>query len=327
MTFSKKELQLQYLKNNSSSNKNKQDNVVIKIEEIKDVYDDYIYDLETEEGCYQAGVGNIIIKNTDSIFIHFKQLTNKNTSEKMKDVFELSEICADNITKKVFDKDPINLDFEKIYNPLLLFEKKKYIGKKFEEIDNYSFDYKGVVNKRNDRIPFIKKLYNEIMKMVLENNQEEGIEKALKYTKQQLELFMEGGIDMKDLILSKSLKREEDYSGTNIPHVMLAKKIKERCPSDYPKCGERIPYVFICNNNSKALQYEKIEDPDYVIENNLKIDYYYYFERQIKNPLMDFFEILNKEGIEEILLDINNKYNPNKNKQNNKITNYFKVSI
>src|SRR5690606_17723157 len=32
---------------------------------------DYVYDLETESGTFQAGIGQMIVKNTDSIFIVF----------------------------------------------------------------------------------------------------------------------------------------------------------------------------------------------------------------------------------------------------------------
>ena len=43
---------------------------IIKIYEL-DTVDDYVYDLETEEGIYGAGIGEIIVKNTDSIFVNF----------------------------------------------------------------------------------------------------------------------------------------------------------------------------------------------------------------------------------------------------------------
>ena len=47
-------------------------NIVKKVELLYPQYDDFVYDLETEEGNFQAGIGQIIVKNTDSVFEKFK---------------------------------------------------------------------------------------------------------------------------------------------------------------------------------------------------------------------------------------------------------------
>jgi len=105
---------------------------IISIEYV-DTCDDYVYDLETEDGTYLGG-DDILLKNTDSVMIKFNvpideykiQETGKfKMNEYMKKHFELAKETADRITK-VF-KSPIKLEFEKVMFPYLLLEKKRYI--------------------------------------------------------------------------------------------------------------------------------------------------------------------------------------------------------
>ena len=52
--------------------------------------DEYVYDLETEEGIFNAGIGEIIVKNTDSVFTDFRFYKNNKEIEieKSKVIFE-----------------------------------------------------------------------------------------------------------------------------------------------------------------------------------------------------------------------------------------------
>ena len=43
------------------------------------------------------------------------------------------------------------------------------------------------------------------------------------------------------------------------------------------------------------LQADRIEHPEYIIANNLKIDYLFYISNQIMNPCIQFFELLTDE--------------------------------
>lgn len=76
-------------------------------------------------------------------------------------------------------------------------------------------------------------------------------------------------------------------------HVELAAKMRKRDEASAPNVGDRVQYVMV-----KALKgskgYEKSEDPLYVLQNNLSIDYQFYLDHQIKQPLVRLFEpILN----------------------------------
>ena len=56
-----------------------------------------------------------------------------------------------------------------------------------------------------------------------------------------------------------------------------------------PHVGDRVPYVIIqFTKNARA--YEKAEDPLYVLENNLPLDYKYYLDNQLSGPLLRIFK-------------------------------------
>lgn len=64
---------------------------------------------------------------------------------------------------------------------------------------------------------------------------------------------------------------------SNLAHVKLAEKMKQRDAASAPNVGDRVAYVVVKGTKgSKA--YEKSEDPIYALENNLPIDTTYYIE-------------------------------------------------
>jgi DNA polymerase elongation subunit (family B) len=65
-----------------------------------------------------------------------------------------------------------------------------------------------------------------------------------------------------------------------------------RDPNSAPKPGDRVPFVYVDIGDPKALSWKKVEDPEYVVQNNIPIDCLYYLEHQLKNPLKTIFDIL-----------------------------------
>lgn len=55
-------------------------------------------------------------------------------------------------------------------------------------------------------------------------------------------------------------------------------------PGTAPQTGDRVHFVIVPGFKGQA-QYDRAEDPLYVLENNLGIDTQYYVE-SIKNPVM-----------------------------------------
>jgi DNA polymerase delta subunit 1 len=65
--------------------------------------------------------------------------------------------------------------------------------------------------------------------------------------------------------------------------------MKKRDASSAPTVGDRVAYVVV-KGAKGSKTYEKSEDPVYVLEHNIPIDFSYYIENQIKLPLVRIFE-------------------------------------
>ena len=86
-----------------------------------------------------------------------------------------------------------------------------------------------------------------------------------------------------------------------------------RDPGSAPQINDRIQYCFIKvkGDTKKMLQGDLIENPDYIVENKISLDYNYYIEKQIKNPLLQLFEHVDEDKSKKIFKNIQNL---NKNK-------------
>jgi hypothetical protein len=71
----------------------------------------YVYDLETSEGVFQAGIGRLIVKNTDSVFVIFKP-PKPELRHDLPWHFGMAEETAAFITSHF--KYPIELEAEKV---------------------------------------------------------------------------------------------------------------------------------------------------------------------------------------------------------------------
>ena len=90
----------------------------------------------------------------------------------------LGKEAADAATKKLF-KMPISLEYEKVYCPLLLLSKKRYIGELYSE-NSEKMDYldnKGVVLKRRDNFELLRICYQKIVDIFVEDG-EKGLSSA-----------------------------------------------------------------------------------------------------------------------------------------------------
>jgi DNA polymerase delta subunit 1 len=106
-------------------------------------------------------------------------------------------------------------------------------------------------------------------------------------------------MDISQLVITKELTKTE-YAAKQA-HVELTEKMKKRDPGTAPKLGDRVPYVIIAAaKNTPA--YAKAEDPIYVLENNIPIDYIYYLENQLSKPLTRIFEPILGDKTESVLL-------------------------
>jgi DNA polymerase delta subunit 1 len=286
---------------------------------------DFVYDLETSDGTFQAGIGQMIVKNTDSCYVIFPQPVDPDGT--LTTLFKVAENAAKRISATF--KKPIELEFEKFMYPLILVAKKRYMYLEWTDPEKHNgeIEAKGVELVRRDNCPYVKETLDAVLQPIMfHNNVELGRQQAEVY----IDKLLNGEVPIKKLILSKTLKNE--YKGyqkvwtsklldgrpdTNggytwmhtkknklsgnletvpkIPcmaHVALVEKMRLRDQNSAPKPGDRVPFVYTDINDPKALSWKKTEDPVYTVENGIPIDTLYYLDHQLKNPLKTIFDIL-----------------------------------
>ena len=247
-----------------------------------------MYDLTTENHHFAAGIGNLIVHNTDSVFFTFN-LENPETGEKIrgKPALEMTIEIAQDVAHLCtsFLKPPMSLAYEKTLMPFILLSKKRYVGMLYEEDPNKGkLKYMGLVLKRRDNCDLVKDVYGGVLQNLMNNT---NIEPAIQFLNKCLEDLIKGNIGMDKLAITKSLR--SDYKNPQqIAHRVLADRIGQRDPGNKPKPGDRIKYLFITNKQGK-LQGEKIETPEFITQNKLHIDYTYYITNQLMKPLLQLF--------------------------------------
>ena len=275
-------------------------NQIKKIEYME--HNDYVYDIETDIGRFGAGVGDIIISNTDSIFIKFKY--NRDDFEKnRRDTFRLATVCGDNLTKDIFNRKPIELEFEKVFHPFILLTKKRYIANKFENtkdpFDLKGVDAKGIALTRRDYCPMVKKCYKKVIDTILADtnkksdltkSKEDPVVSSTKVYLEYIDNIFNYKIPIDDLVVSAMLAAS--YK-TRPVHVQLAEKLKRR--KEEVQIGDRIPYIYIENTSNTPKQKSELgEDPKYAIQNNLRYNRSCYLE-QLAKPILGFYKVVLKD--------------------------------
>ena len=124
-------------------------------------------------------------------------------------------------------------------------------------------DVKGLQLVRRDNIPFVREVSKEVLNIILESKNPEAA-KNLAHSR-AIEL-LDGRVPMEKLILSQKLA--DKYKSNNLPHVRVRDKIRSREPGSEPQSGDRVQFVIIETKNGKHKQFEKSEDPKWVVEKN-----------------------------------------------------------
>ena len=265
-------------------------------------YDGYVYDLTTDNHHFAAGIGNMVVHNTDSVFFTFNLQTPDGKPIRGKEALEITIELAQEAGHLAsnFLKGPHDLEYEKTFMPFCLLSKKRYVGMLYETDPNKCKRKEmGIVLKRRDNAPIVKDIYGGIIDILMKK---QNIQEAIDFLRSCLQNIVDEKYPIDKLIITKSL-RSGYKNPQSIAHKVLADRITARDPGNKPGPGDRIPFVYINTTNKKALQGEKIETPSYILENNLKIDYSFYITNQIMKPVQQVFALV----LEKIWLMQNKK--------------------
>lgn len=285
---------------------------------------EYIEDPEVKVDIFTR----TIYGDTDSIFIEMK-FNREDFVKNRQDTFKLATICGDNITNLIFNRQPICLEFEKVFQPFILLTKKRYIGKKYEDVLD-PFKLKTITNSgtavtRRDFSKMVKDCYKEIIDCMVNDM---DVSKAVDIYKTYIDKLNSYEIEIDDLVTSKTLAKSysctlckkktewihlvcdncHKYSPLDSTHCKNPKcKVPFKCNhkfnlvhvqlaikmlnrKDEANINDRIPFIFIESNDKSLAKNDLGEDPMYVKKNNLKYNRSFYLE-SLSKTILAFFKI------------------------------------
>ena len=198
----------------TKNSQRKKPGVIKKIEDFGQT-DDYVYDLETENHHFSAGVGELVVHNTDSCLFKFlgcnleesfemAEKASSMTTHYLKcNVMEIPEDYSvttvtnqsytlnkinskhedfanlsyeDKIKVVEYESIPIDLEFESMYGRLLLLTKKRYVAYIVNKKGEIiDLVKKGVVLARRDNSGYLRLAYKKLTDHVLDQKSEEDI--------------------------------------------------------------------------------------------------------------------------------------------------------
>lgn len=228
----------------------------------------------------------VIYGDTDSVMVKFG-------TDSIEKAMEFGKEAADMVSKTFIR--PIKLEFEKVYCPYLLMNKKRYAGLYWTKPEKYDkLDTKGIETVRRDNCALVRTVVETVLNKILI---EKSIAGATGYVQRVISDLLQNKVDLSLLVISKSLGKganREDY-GSKQAHVELAERMRKRDPSSAPGSGDRVPYV-ITTAAKNVPAYERSEDPLYVLENGLSIDAQHYIDHQLHQPLIRIFGPIMKDA-------------------------------
>jgi DNA polymerase delta subunit 1 len=261
--------------------------------------------------------------DTDSVMVEF-DVGDRKGLEAIEYSWEIGERAAEECS--ALFKKPNNLELEKVYWPYFLYSKKRYAAKlwtkgKDDQMHMDYIDVKGLQLVRRDNTPHMREVCKELLDVVLTSG-DPGPPKEL--ARERANELLSGEIPHDKLILSQSLSDSYKVGGKSVSinspesihinqaHVQVVNKMRQRKPGSEPQSGDRVPYLLTKTDNSKAKAFEKSEDPKYVEEHNIPVDYHYYFVNKFLNPVCDLLDPLFENTKQEIFGDIIEQYKPPK---------------
>jgi DNA polymerase delta subunit 1 len=246
--------------------------------------------------------------DTDSVMVEF-DVQGRKGQEAIDYSWQLGERASEECTKLF--KSPNELELEKVYFPYFLYSKKRYAAKMYEGKSNKDgtpvvkedgsrvvafkkIDVKGLQVVRRDSCQYVRETLKQLLEMILDSDDPRPV---VEFAKASAKSLKDGNIDMSKLLMSKQLGASYKVK---MPHVEVRDKIRKRAPGSEPQQGDRVQFVII---EGRGKMFEKAEDPEWVTEKKLEIDYNYYFTNQLKKPVCDLLEPLLGKNVESVIFE------------------------
>jgi DNA polymerase elongation subunit (family B) len=250
----------------------------------------YVYDLTTDNHHFHAGVGQMVVHNTDSVMVRFEGVTD------VQEAGRLGAEAADYITHAFAERGwpQMVLEFETIKYPFLLLKKKRYVNLKWEPdasgaMVQKGIDAKGVETERRDTLPYLKDMMRAVVDALM-THVDEGL--ALRRVEAMLRDLVDGKVPLEKFVMSKSLSQKVTEKTDSIVVARVNALRKQREEGSEEAVGDRVPYVYLESSDKHAKAVDLAEDPAYAKAHGCKLNYLYYLDHCIAQPLSSLFEVI-----------------------------------
>lgn len=284
----------------TKNSQRKSPGIIKKIEDLGYV-DDYVYDLETGNHHFAAGVGELVVHNTDSTMpdIGIKD---------PKQAYAMAKKAAEDLSKLF--PPPMLVEDEEVYHTMLCIKKKMYLCIRMTKdgepvLDRDQLKVKGAVPARRDNCKYQRDCYiDTAWKVLLENPLVDTynfiIEMCLKLMRRQ--------VPWEDLVMIKGL-------GAHYKNKSYCMKVfsDELCKIGKPAApGDRLEYLIVKSYGIKEKQLlgYKMRLPSTYMERLESgtpepIDFEYYMEKALMNCIQkQLFQV----GYKKELAELEKKY-------------------
>ena len=290
--------------------------LIKNIIELPDItQDSFVYDLETDEGKFHCGIGEIIAKNTDSVYIscpprHYVELDREYyggkiikkqyCTELVLKTFERIDIIK-KLTNQMLIKNNgtgfLRVAYEEVLYPCLFLLKKMYAGVEHQNIVNFEphpeeLFTKGLSLKRRGTSEVLKTVCTEVLMKILDINSTETVRDVIQC---KIKEIYNRDWEINDFKKSAVYKPSKQNVSVRTFLERMEQRNDPTCP--VPQPGERFEYVVvkkypfkydIKGRKTKLKIGEMWEYYTYAKYNNLQIDLDYYMTGGIIGQFAQF---------------------------------------
>ena len=259
------------------------------------IVEDYVYDLETENHHFSAGIGELVVHNTDSTMPNIG-LTDRKTA------WEISEKLADELTSLYLK--PMQVELEAIFDSMLCIKKKMYLciyldknGEPMENPDDMKI--RGVTLARRDNCKFQRDFYKESVWKIFHN---ESFKDFFDYIIDMCIKLLSHSVKWEDLTMIKGLGSH--YKSVNYMMNVFSKEMQKSGNPLTP--GDRIQYLVVKTPYKDDKVGYKMRTIDLFLERAVtdeceQIDCIHYLEKTIKNCIqVQLYQVGYKKHLDEL---------------------------
>jgi len=212
---------------------------------------DYVYDIETHSHHFSGGIGNVLLHNTDSIFVALgEDFEGDLVKEGLHIADEINKAIAEMIEKDypTITDNSIKMDMETVFAALAIWSKKNYLGKVIWSKGQYRTTYmwKGSAAVRTDVSDIVMDMYNVLGKSLVDGKDSKYRRDYLKNLKKRL---MNKELSIYEVGSPKQLKKSLKEYKTPVAHVRASIYSNENLGTRYRR-GDKPMWAYVISPDS-----------------------------------------------------------------------------